>query len=154
MINRVAIDLGPAPDRLRNPEAKPTWAQLSRLGGDRVAILFEDLRKRIGAIDGLVEDLHFAGREEGWVPRYTVGRRELFRARILPGTLEATVRLGASEFAALVALRSVRAATKSALESNRSSEGESHAHFILKNVSDVCSFSRLIVALSGLVEKD
>jgi hypothetical protein len=81
-MNRVNIDLGPTPNRSRDPEVKPTWAQLTRLGGDRVAILFEDLRRRIGVIDGLIEDLYFAGCEEGWVPRYRLGGETVALIRI------------------------------------------------------------------------
>ena len=80
----------------RNPSAKPQWAQLTRLGGDRVAILFEDLRKRISGISGLVEELHFSGPEDGWLPRYRVGDRVLLTVQILPGSLTAQVELDES----------------------------------------------------------
>jgi hypothetical protein len=77
----------------RNAAAKPQWAQLTRLGGDRVAILFEDLRKQISGINGLVEELHFNGPEEGWLPRYRVGDQVLLRVQVLPGCLTAMVEL-------------------------------------------------------------
>lgn len=75
----------------RHPDVKPDWAQLTRLGGDRVAILFEELRRRVGVIDGLVEDLHFVGPEDGWVPRYSVNGETVAFTHIGPGRLEATL---------------------------------------------------------------
>lgn len=77
----------------RDASAKPEWAQLTRLGGDRVAILFEDLRMRISGIAGLVEELHFCGPQEGWLPRYRVGDQVLMTMQVLPGCLTATVEL-------------------------------------------------------------
>jgi hypothetical protein len=78
----------------RDPESKPDWAQLTRWGGNRVANLFEELRRRIGVVEGLIEDLHFAGPEEGWVPRYSVGGETIAIAHIRPASLAATLWLG------------------------------------------------------------
>ena len=82
---------------IRNPfrdaGAKPQWAQLTRLGGDRVAILFEDLRSQISGINGLVEELYFNGPEEGWLPRYRVGDQVLLTVQVLPGCLTAMIEL-------------------------------------------------------------
>jgi hypothetical protein len=153
MIERVSVDLRPAPDGLRNPKAKPTWEQLSRLGGDRVAILFEDLRRRVGAIEGVVEDMRFAGREEGWAPSYSAGERELFTVRIVPGRLEGVLRVGERERAALLARCSTSAAAKRALASGRSAAGESEARWVLKNASDVRSFAGLAARLSRLSDQ-
>lgn len=75
----------------RDPDAKPSWAHLTRLGGDRVAILFEALRKRVGSIPGLIEDLHFTGPEEGWAPRYCLGEETVAYVHIRPGILEAVL---------------------------------------------------------------
>ncbi len=72
----------------------PQWAELTRWAGDKASILFEDLRRRIGVIDGLQEALHFAGPEVGWVPRYRVGHAVLFDAHLFPGVLEATAYVG------------------------------------------------------------
>jgi hypothetical protein len=92
------MPIAPPPNSsTRNPfcdvGAKPQWAQLTRLGGDRVAILFEDLRTQISAIDGLVEELHFNGPEEGWLPRYRVSNQVLLRVEVRPGSLTAVVEL-------------------------------------------------------------
>ena len=73
-----------------DPKVRPDWAQLTRLGGDRVAILFEELRRRFGAIDGLIEDLHFASQEDGWVPRYSLDGVAVARVYVGSGSLEAT----------------------------------------------------------------
>ena len=78
----------------RDPNSKPDWAQLTRLGGDRVANLFEELRRRMGVVEGLTEDLYFAGPEEGWAPRYTVGGETVAVAHIRPASLGATLWMG------------------------------------------------------------
>lgn len=92
MRNR-SSDTGTLKNPFCDPNVKPDWAQLTRLGGDRVAILFEELRRRIGAIGGLTEDLHFASPEEGWVPRYSLDGETIAHAHIGPGSLEATLGL-------------------------------------------------------------
>jgi hypothetical protein len=89
-------------DFLKDQTRKPDWAQLTRLAGDRVAILFEELRRRVGAIDGLVEELFYYGPQEasgtdqvnwGWAPRYRVGETTLFSVTIRPADLEAGITL-------------------------------------------------------------
>lgn len=80
-------------DFLRDPNRQPDWAQLTRLGGDRAAVLFEKLRRELGGIDGLVEELFYDGTEPGWTPRYRVGARLLATVAIRPGRLEASVTL-------------------------------------------------------------
>ena len=82
-----------AQNPFRDVKTKPEWAQLTRLGGDRVAILFEELRREISGIDGLVEELHFNGTQDGWLPRYRVGDQVLLRVQILPGNLTAILEL-------------------------------------------------------------
>ena len=79
----------------RDPATKPEWAQLIRLAGDHAAIRFQDLRRRISKIEGLVEELCYGGAEWGWTPRYRVGEKVLFTAHVLPGALEATIELDA-----------------------------------------------------------
>ncbi|MBI1941621.1 MAG: DUF3788 family protein [Acidobacteria bacterium] len=80
----------------RDPEIKPTWAQLSRLAGDRAAIRFEELRSRVGAVAGLREELRYCGADGGWVVRYSVGDAVLFTVHILPGNLEAGIEMDQS----------------------------------------------------------
>ena len=84
------------------------WAQLTRLAGDRAAILFEDLRRRVGTIAGLVEELHYDSVAQCWTPRYRLGEEVLFTAHILPAALEATVTLGAGERISLLGLRRLK----------------------------------------------
>jgi hypothetical protein len=81
------------PNPFRDPRVRPQWAQLTRLAGDRAAILFEELRRRLGKIDGLREELSYQGPEWGWGPRYKVGERVLFSVVVLPGILEARAEL-------------------------------------------------------------
>jgi hypothetical protein len=34
------------------------WAQLTRLAGERAALIIEDLRRRVDATEGLIEELY------------------------------------------------------------------------------------------------
>ncbi len=79
------------PFPFRDPATKPDWADYTRLGGDRVAVLFEELRAAVGGIDGIIEDIHYLDAETGWVPRYRVGDTVLFVVHISPGQLAATM---------------------------------------------------------------
>ncbi len=99
------------PRTLQNPfrdaRRQPEWAQLTRLAGDRAAILFEQLRSEISAIDGLVEDLHYLDSEAGWVPRYRVGQKTLLTVHIYPGVVEANLELQEPLREKLVAARNL-----------------------------------------------
>jgi hypothetical protein len=127
------------------PELKSKWAQLARRGGDRVSILFEDLRKRVGAIEGLSEELFFVGEDEGWAPRYSLGDRKLFTAHVRPGLLEVELSMNASERAALLASRSLAGTLRGAFESAREEAGKFKVRFAMKSGADVRAFARLIV---------
>ncbi len=81
------------PNPFRDPAARPAWAQLTRLAGDRAAILFEELRRQLSRIDGVQEELHYDGAGRGWVPRYRVKENILCGVQISPGLLEARVEL-------------------------------------------------------------
>ncbi|HUZ47461.1 MAG TPA: hypothetical protein VMW54_12570 [Terriglobia bacterium] len=133
-----------------DPSVKPQWAQLSRLGGDRVTILFKELRASLGKIDGIVERLHFSGIKDGWVVRYSVGPCELFTARISPGLLE--VKLPADFVGAgkPFKLPQPSAALKSAIPKVQSGEP---TRIRLTNRARVRSFSNLAVARGRLFSK-
>src|SRR5579872_1139120 len=98
-----------------DPATKPQWAQLTRLGGDRVAILFEDLRCQIAKIDGVIESLRYSGPEEGWVAEYCADGTALFTARIFPGVLEVTMVFDGSGCAQLIGSEKLGARMKDAL---------------------------------------
>lgn len=111
-------------DFLKDQTRKPDWAQLTRLAGDRAAILFEELRRRVGAIDGLVEDLFYYGPEKasgteqvywGWAPRYRVGETTLFSVAIRPAVLEAAVTLNGALRERLLESRKVARGIKEAI---------------------------------------
>lgn len=144
----------PGEQRAENPfrdaGTQPDWAQFTRLGGDRVTILFEDLRGRLGAIEELSEDMHYAGPEEGWRARYRLGDALLFTARIFPGVLEATLWVSARERNRLLQRQSGGAALGKAL-SEAQGEGDLWAaRLVLKNSSGVRSFARWVVHLSKM----
>lgn len=131
---------------VRGPARKPGWAQLTRLGGDRVAILFGELRKSVGKIDGMVERLYYAAAEARWVVQYKVGSVPLFTVRIVPGLLEACMPLSLSECEILLATRSLSETIRSAI---RSSASEARLKLVCLPLTDrrkVRSFANLVRA--------
>ena len=130
-----------------DPAKKPQWAQLTRLGGDRVAILFEDLRREIAKVDGIVESLRYSGSEEGWVAEYRADGTTLFTARTFPGVLEATMTFDASTFERLSRSGKLGARMKNAL---RIAENSGFIRLDLNHSSAVRSFASLVVAKSKL----
>jgi hypothetical protein len=139
-----------AENPFRDPGTQPDWAEFTRLGGDRVTILFEDLRKRIGAIEGLSEDMHYACPEEGWRARYCLGDTLLFTARIFPGVLEVTLWVNAGERNRLLQRQSGGAALGKALSEAQGERDLLAARLELKNSSGVRSFARWVVHLSKM----
>ena len=126
----------------RNPSRRPEWAQLTRLAGDRAAILFEQLRTAVGSIEGLVEELHFAGPEVGWIPRYRLGETTLFAAHISPGLLEASIELDESVCEKLLASPKTGAEFKAAIRSAITEGGTATVYVSLPTFTAVRSFAR------------
>jgi hypothetical protein len=121
---------------------------LTRLGGDRVDILFEDLRKRISRISGLVEELHFYGLAQGWAPRYRVGERVLFRVEILPGFLGATIEMEGRLYEKLLNSAKMASKIKMWLRTVSIREGIALLRLRLSSRSDNCSLANLLVVLN------
>jgi hypothetical protein len=135
---------------VRGPARKPGWAQLIRLGGDRVAILFGELRKSVGKIEGIVESLHYAAGEARWVVQYEVGSLPLFTVRIVPGLLEGCMPLSLSECETLLATHSLSKTIRSAI---RSSASEARLNLVCLPLTDrrkVRSFANLVRAKNRL----
>jgi len=137
----------PAENPFRDPHAKPRWAELTRLAGDRAAILFEDLRRRLAGIDGLQEELFYAGPDDGWLPRYKAGEQVLFSAHILPGALEASIELEAPLRDRALASPRVAAGIKEALR-RAALAPEGNVRLRLSSASLVRSFARLVLMKS------
>jgi len=121
------------------------WAQLTRLAGDRAAILFEDLRRRVGTIAGLVEELHYDSVAQCWTPRYRLGEEVLFTAHILPAALEATVTLGAGERISLLGLRRLSSTVKQLIRQAPIVEGQVSVRVCLNSWVAVRAFSNLVI---------
>jgi hypothetical protein len=121
------------------------WAQLTRLAGDRAAILFEDLRRRLGSIAGLVEELHYDGAAERWTPRYRLGEKVLFTAHILPAALEATVTLDAGERLSLLGSRRLNSTMKHLIRQTPMVEGQFSVRVRLNSRAAVREFAGLVV---------
>lgn len=133
-----------AANPFRDPARKPQWAELTRLAGDRAAILFEDLRRRVGGLNGLIEERHFG--ELGWGPRYRIGEITLFSAVVLPARIEASIDLGSSLAERL--LRSTRTSKeiKRVLASAEKNAGSLQIRLPLTSAGSVCSLARLVLA--------
>ena len=132
--------------------ANPQWAQLTRLAGDRAAILFEELRRRVGAIESLIEELYYDDVKECWMPRYRLGESVLFTAHILPAALEATVTLDIAQRDRVLSSRKLSPATKQLVPQAPTVEGLVSVHVRLNNRAAVRSFSTLIAMKSKLME--
>ncbi|HVB28234.1 MAG TPA: hypothetical protein VNG91_00345 [Terriglobia bacterium] len=133
---------------VRGPAKKPEWAQLIRLGGDRVAILFQELRKSVGTVEGIAERLHYS--EGRWMVRYDVGGTELFTARISPGLLEAVILFSPSERERLLRMRSLSGTIKDAVRSGANEAGSNSIRLPLTDRRKVRSFASLVKAKSKL----
>jgi hypothetical protein len=132
----------------RNAKAKPDWAQLTRLGGDRVAILFEELRTSISRIPGLIEELHFYGAEEGWLPRYRMDDRILLKVQILPGNLSAIIELDQQALNKLLNSAKVAGKVKAWLGTASIREGIALLRVRLSIRTDICSLGNFLVRIS------
>lgn len=128
---------------VRGPATQPGWAQLIRLGGDRVAILVDELRKSVGRIDGVVQRMHYSATEENWVIRYEVGGAELFTVRISPGVLEANVALIRPEVERLLQNPTLSKSVRGVIQNGASEEGTNSIRFLLRDRSMVRSFANL-----------
>jgi hypothetical protein len=136
---------------VRGAATKAEWAQLIRLGGDRVAILFDELRMSVGGIDGLVQRLHYSDVEERWVVRYEVGDAELFTVRISPGVLEASLTLSWPEVESLLQNRTVSKNVRDVIQNGAREAGSSSARFLLRDRRTVRSFANLARARKSLI---
>ncbi|MGA8183849.1 MAG: hypothetical protein WB819_09410 [Terriglobia bacterium] len=128
---------------VRGPARKSGWAQLIRLGGDGVAILFGELRKLVGRIDGVVERLHYSAKEERWVVQYRVEDAELFTVWISPGLLEAGMTLNRSDVGRLLRNHNLSGTVRDALRAGATEPEQDSIRFPLKDRRRVRSFSNL-----------
>jgi hypothetical protein len=135
---------------VRGPAKRPEWAQLIRLGGDRVAVLFDELRKSVGKIDGVIERLQYSAEEGRWVVKYSVGGTEFFIVRILPGSLEAVLHLNYSEAEILLQSRALRGPLQNAIRARIQEKAEGLMNIPLTDRRALHSFANLVRAKSRL----
>lgn len=136
---------------VRGPARKPGWAQLIRLGGDRVAILFDELRQLVGKIDGVVERLHYSARERRWMVQYRVGDAELFTVWISPGLLEAAMALNRSDVERLLRNHNLSGTIRDTIRAGAKEPGQRFIRFPLKDRRSVLSFASLVKAKNRLI---
>jgi hypothetical protein len=122
------------------------WAQLTRLAGDRAALLFEDLRRRVGTIAGLIEELHYDDVAERWTPRYLFGAQVVFTAHILPAALEVMLTLTADERISLLGSRRLSSAMKQFLRQAPRIDGQVSVRVPLNSRAAVREFASLVVS--------
>jgi hypothetical protein len=127
---------------------KTSWTKLARRGGDRVAILLEDLRKRISVVEGLTEELVLTSEAEGWAPTYSLEGKILATAHIGAASLEVELRMDAAERERLLASKRLSNTMRRALEGARDETGEFTIRFAIKRPADIASVSRWIVLRS------
>src|SRR5579875_2910994 len=135
---------------VRGPARRPEWAQMIRLGGDRVAVLFNELRKSVGKIDGIIERLHYSAEENRWVVKYSIDGLELFTARIFPGSLEAEMALSAAEANVLLRSEALSRTLRNTIDSGLQERQAGLINFPLTNRRAARSFASLVRAKSRL----
>lgn len=138
---------------VHGPAKKPEWAQMIRLGGDRVAILLEELRKAAGKVDGIVEVVLFSGKRGGWVVQYEVESSELFTAHIAPGVLEVVIPLSRSEIKSLLRIRNLSGNIQEAIRQSSDGSATARVEFELMNRRRVHSFANLVMAKARFAQK-
>ena len=144
LARRMGIPTHQVGDFLRDPNRQPDWAQLTRLGGDRAALLFEEFRRGLAAIDGLVEELFYDGSERGWTPRYRVGVRVLASVAIRPGALEAAVELERALAERLLASARTAKSLKEAIRLAPVSGGAIRLRVRLSTAAEVRALARVV----------
>lgn len=138
---------------VRGPAKRPEWAQMIRFGGDRTAVLFGELRKSVGKVDGIVEQLRYSGRESRWVVHYEVEATELFSARISPGLLEAEIPLDRTDLESFLRMCTPGGWIKDAIDGSSNGAATERVKFKLKNRRMVRSFANLVMAKARLAQK-
>ena len=129
------------------------WAPLTRLAGDRAGLLFEDLRTRLSAIEGQVEELYFDEVAERWTPRSRLGEEVLFTAHILSAALEATLTLDPGERLSLLGSRRLSSTMKHLIQQTPLVEGRVSVRVRLNSRAGVGAFSTLVAMKSKLAAK-
>ena len=135
---------------LSNPQPKPDWAELTRLAGDRAAILFEELRRRLGRIEGLREELHYEGAEKGWAPRYLLDGAPLCVVRILPAAVEGTIPLDQERREQVLASKKISARLKAQVRGCPIQDGVGRVTVPLYDRATVAAFANLVVTKARL----
>jgi hypothetical protein len=85
-----------SPPTFSGPARSPEWATLTRLAGDRAGILLQQLRRGIGRIAGLQEEIICPVAVNSWELRYCIGKEILFSLYVRPASLEAVFTIESS----------------------------------------------------------
>lgn len=129
-----------------DPQLKPAWAALSRWGGDKVSIHFEDLRIRLGKIEGIVESRKYEA-VEGWLASYHTAAGELCRVQILPGVLTGIIDFSVAQLKSVSEWPRCSNFVKRIIEPFRDHGSTLRIKFPLQQKPQVASFAALIIWL-------
>lgn len=129
-----------------DPRVPPTWAQLTRLAGDRCSLRLQELRRRLARWEEVREDVHFFGENHGWALRYRLKERTLFIVRVLPADLEAEVNLEPAEQAALLKSRRLPRNVRTLLQAGGEQIDVLQKQMPLRSAADLNALLQLIEA--------
>ncbi|HUY13685.1 MAG TPA: hypothetical protein VMX16_08650 [Terriglobia bacterium] len=135
----------------RDPQLKPTWAALSRLGGDQVSILFEELRSRLSKIEGIVESREYEP-SEGWLASYRTAAGKLCQVQILPGVLTGIIDFSVAQLKSVSEWPRCSNFIKGIIGPFRDHRSTLRIKFPLQQKPQVASFAVLVIWLNR-VEK-
>ncbi|MEE8177922.1 MAG: DUF3788 family protein, partial [Acidobacteriota bacterium] len=121
------------PNLYRAKNRKPTWAEVIRMAGDRTAILFDELRRQLGEMGDVSEELRFQGSREGWTPLYRLGGATLCVVHLAPARMEASVPMGRKAVRDLLSSPGVSASLKAAIRKAPYGGNRKQPRFALPN---------------------
>ncbi|MEE8257185.1 MAG: DUF3788 family protein [Acidobacteriota bacterium] len=132
------------PNLYRAKNRKPKWAEVIRMAGDRTAILFDELRRQLGEMGDVSEELRFQGSREGWTPLYRLGRATLCVVHIAPARMEASVPMGRKAVRDLLSCPGVSASLKAAIRKAPYRGNRKKPRVALPNRRAINSLARLL----------
>lgn len=114
------------------------------MAGDRTAILFDELRRQLGEMGDVSEELRFQGSREGWTPLYRRGRATLCVVHLAPARMEASVPMGRKAVRDLLSSPGVSASLKAAIRKAPYGGNRKKPRVALPNRRAINSLARLL----------
>ena len=114
------------------------------MAGDRTAILFDELRRQLGEMGDVSEELRFQGSREGWTPLYRLGRATLCVVHLAPARMEASVPMSRKAVRDLLSSPGVSASLKAAIRKAPYGGNRKKPRVALPNRRAINSLARLL----------